>query len=75
MESVSSENNSGTENGEDGGFSSSLNSWMGKAIDSTKYIAGKVGGLELGSTLLSTGNVVAETGSNLVDQATEAAVK
>jgi len=58
----------------DKGFSSALNSWMSKAIDSTKFIAGKVGELELGSTLMNTTSVVAEKGSNLVDKAAEAAV-
>jgi len=61
-------------NSADKGFSSAMNSWMSKAIDSTKFIAGKVGELELGSTLINTTSSVAEKGSILVDKATEAAV-
>lgn len=75
--SISSSSDAGEimeENSSDKGFSSALNSWMSKAIDSTKFIAGKVGELELGSTIMNTSSVFAEKGSNLVDKATEAAV-
>jgi hypothetical protein len=49
---------------------------MTSAISNTKLLAGKVGdgGMEIGSKLMDTGNVFAESGSNLVDKATEAAV-
>lgn len=74
--SVSSNNDAGEiieDNLTDKGFSSALNSWMSRAIDSTKFFAGKVGELG-GSTIINTTSVVAEKGSNLVDKATEAAV-
>ncbi len=75
--SISSNSETGgiiEENPSDKGFSSALNSWMSKAIDSTRFIAGKVGELDLGSTIMNTTSSVAEKGSNLVDKATEAAV-
>jgi hypothetical protein len=75
--SISSTSEAGdiiAENSPDKGFSSALNSWMSKGIDSTKFFAGKVGELDLGSTIMNTTSVVAEKGSNLVDKATEAAV-
>lgn len=59
----------------DKGFSSALNSWMNRAMDSTKYIAEKVGELDLGTKLISTSNVIAEKTSNLVDKAAEVAVR
>jgi hypothetical protein len=59
----------------DSGFVGGLNNWMSKAINSTKFIAGKVGEMELGSKIMTTGNVVAETGSNIVTRGTEAAVR
>lgn len=62
------------DNDKDLGFTSALNSWMSTAIDNTKFLAGKVGELEIGTKLMNTGNVVAEQGSNLVDKATEVAV-
>lgn len=76
--SISSSSEAGEiveENSPDKGFSSALNSYMSKAIDSTKFFAGKVGELDIGSTIMNTTSVVAEKGSNLVDKATEAAVK
>lgn len=74
--SVSSENNEIIPDGEkDSGFTSALNSWMSTAINSTKLLAGKVGELEIGTKIINTGNVLGEQGSNLVDKATEVAVR
>ena len=47
---------------------------MSSAISNTKFLAGKVGEFEIGTKLMNTGNVVAESGSNLVDKAAEVAV-
>ena len=58
----------------DSGFIGGLNNWMSKAVDSTKFIAGKVGDMELGNKIMTTGNVIGETGSNIVNKGTEAAV-
>jgi hypothetical protein len=58
----------------DGRFAGALNNWMSNAVNSTKYIANKVGEMEIGSKIINTGNVVAETGSNIVYKGTEAAV-
>jgi len=48
---------------------------MNTAISNTYVLVGKVGELEIGTKLLKTGNFAAEQGSNLVDRATEVAVK
>jgi hypothetical protein len=58
----------------DVGFVGALNNWMSNAVNSTKYIANKVGELEIGSKIINTGSVVAETGSSIVNKGTEVAV-
>ncbi len=58
----------------DSGFIGGLNAWMSKAVNSTKYMASKVGDLEIGNKIITTGSAVAETGSNFVTKGTEAAV-
>jgi hypothetical protein len=58
----------------DSGFIGGLNNWMSKAINSTKFIASKVGDMEIGNKIINTGSVVAETGSNIVTKGVEASV-
>jgi hypothetical protein len=60
---------------EDSGFIGNLNSWMGKAINSAKYVADKVGDFEIGNKIMTTGNAITETGSNIVNKGTEVAVR
>jgi hypothetical protein len=48
---------------------------MSKAISNTKFLAGKVGEMDIHTKLLETGNEFAKKGSNLVDKATEYTVR
>lgn len=61
---------------EDTSFIGGLNNWLSKPINLTKYIAGKIGegGVEIGSTIINTGNKIGETGSSIVNRGTAAAV-
>ena len=70
--SISSENNN---NGEDGGFSLSFNGWFSGVVNSTKFLAGKVGELDIGSTIINTGNIFIDKGSYILNKATEASVR
>jgi hypothetical protein len=58
----------------DKGFVGGLNDWMSKAVNSTKYVAEKIGDLEIGSKIYNTGNVIGETGSSFVNKGTEFSV-
>jgi hypothetical protein len=59
---------------DDTGFMKGLNNWMGKPVNSLKYITNKMGELEIANRLLNTGNVIAETGSTIVNKGTEITV-
>lgn len=58
------------------GFIGDLNRWMAKPVNSVKFIANKVGkgGFEIGSRIISTTQVMAQRGSDIVTKGTEAAV-
>jgi hypothetical protein len=75
FKSVSSSSSDFDNSTNDTGFLNSLNTWVGSSIDGTKYITNKFGELEIGTKLVNTGSVIAETGSNLVTKGTEVAVK
>jgi hypothetical protein len=73
FKSVSSDGDPG-ESGNDSGFIGQLNSWMGHAYGSTKYIAGKVKDMEIGTKIINTGSVFTNAGGAILDKGTEAAV-
>lgn len=58
----------------DPGFRGALNNWMSKPVNSIKFIANKVGEMEIGSKIYYTGSAITETGSNIVTKGTEFSV-
>lgn len=65
FKSVGSSGMTSSSEEDENSFKNMLNVWMSKAYDSTKFIAGKVGELDIGGKVVSVGNAVLDKGTEI----------